>query len=203
MNKVPRERKIYDNYDLNDYFEDAKEWLIEEGNEDPSDSEIWAEVNFQDECNWSDAKYELTKFFKDKTVGFFGEVGLWHGTYKAGKIGEFWKLYYDATKDCDYVKIVDLNGKMFLKCSHHDGTNFFEIREITQKGEDYLENWECNGNDLRKEKYIHDQIYKRYSRNPNYMHKVFGCKARDYEPQTKETIRRQLNNCASSNYAGY
>ena len=204
MNKIPKERIIYNNYDLWETYtdEDIKEELIEQGydEEEIADDTIWERRNFFDECDWDDAKYELTQFFKGKTVGYFGEVGLWHGVYKAGKIGEFWKLFDDAIEDCWYWKFYDENGHLYLTCSHHDGTNHFEIKEITDDGYDYLTRWENNWGDKRTEQQVHNQIYKRYSRLPRFAEKVYGCKSREYEPQSKEGFKRMLNK-ARSNYA--
>lgn len=204
MNQIPKERIIYNNYDLWETYtdEDIKEELIEQGydEEDIADNTILERRYFLDECDWDDVKYELTQFFKDKTVGFFGEVGLWHGVYKAGKIGDFWSLFDDAIKDCAYIKIYDENGHMYLTCSHHDGTNHFEIKEITNKGCDYLEKWEYSWGDKRSEQAVHGQIYKRYSKLPRFAEKVYGLKSREYEPQSKEGFKRMLNK-ARSNYA--
>lgn len=204
MNKIPKERIIYNNYDLWETYtdEDIKEELLDQGydEEDITDNTIWERRYFLDECDWDDAKYELTQFFKDKTVGFFGEVGLWHGVYKAGKIGEFWSLFNDAITDCAYIKIYDENGHMYLTCSHHDGTNHFEIKEVTDEGCNYLERWEHSWDDKRSERAVHGQIYKRYSRLPRFAEKVYGYKSREYEPQSKEGFKRMLNK-ARSNYA--
>ena len=45
-------------------------------------------------------------------------------------------------KDCDYVKIWSDDGHLFIKASHHDGTHEFEIKLITDKGYNVLEEWE-------------------------------------------------------------
>ena len=207
MNKMVKERIIYDNYDLSEMYpdEDLKEQALECGwvddEEEITDNMLWKWRYEEDEIDWDAAKTELKNFFDGKTVGFFGAVGLWHGTYKAGKVGEFWKLFYEAIKDCPYFKITDENGRMYLTCSHHDGTNHFEIREVTDKGYEYLDRWEYNWSDKRSEAEVHNQIYKRYSKNPNFAHKVYGVKVREYEPMTKQTIIRQLNNEAKSFYS--
>ena len=128
-----------------------------------------------------------------------GEVGLWHGVYKAGKIGDFENLWYKAIKDCDYIKVYDENGHLYLTCSHHDGTCHFEIKEITPKGREYLDRWEW-GDDNRTEEYTHNQIYKRYSKLPRYAEKVMGCKAKEYIKPTKADLIDKLNNGAKSFY---
>ena len=207
MNKIVKEREIYNNYDLWKKYPDDElkemaleyDWVDEE--DEITDSMLMDWRYQEDETDWECEKEMLTDFFKGKTVGFFGEVGLWHGVYKAGKIGEFWNLFYDAIKDCDYIKLYDENGHFYLTCSHHDGTCHFEVKEITDEGRDYLERWEDNWGDKRSEQHVHNQIYKRYSKLPNYAHEVFGCPKRQYEPQSKERFRRMLNNQAKSFYS--
>lgn len=206
MNKIPKERVIYNNYDLwDDYPDDEIDTIARECEWVDEDEEITDKMRMEwryreDEANWDAEKEMLEDFFKGKTVGFFGEIGLWHGTYKCGNIGDFWKLYYEAVRDCDYIKIYDENGHLYLTCSHHDGTNHFEIKVLNDDAEDYYDRWSY-GNDNRKEYEVITQIYKRYSKIPRFMEKVYGCKAREYELITKGRLIDKLNNEARSNYA--
>ena len=205
-NKMPVTRIIFDNYDLYEQFpdEDLKQiaiecgWVDDENDITNEDLEKWRYE--ESENNWECEKEMLEDFFAGKKVIFLGKVGLWNGVYKAGKIGEFWKLFDDAITDCDYIKLYDENGHFYLTCSHHDGTNHFEIKVITKKGSDYLERWENNWNDKRSEGYCHTQIFNKYSKIPEFAHKVYGCKRREYEPITKGKLIDKLNNGARSNY---
>ena len=201
--KIAKERTIYDNYDLwEQYPDDEIDSVARDCGWIGEDKEITDEMRTQwryweDESNWEAEKEMLTDFFKEKTVGFFGEIGLWHGTYKAGDIGEFWDLYYKAIKDCDYIKIYDENGHMYITCSHHDGTNHFEIKILNDNAEDYYDRWSY-GNDNRKEHEVITQIYKKYSKIPRFAEKIYGCKAREYESITKGGLINKLNNGAMS-----
>ena len=199
--KIAKERIIFNNYDVSDAYENAKQFLIEEGNEEPTDNEIWDQVRFDEECNWEAEKDMLDDFFEGKTVGFFGEVGRWDGVYKGGRIGDFWDCYYKAISDCDYIKIYDENGHLYLTCSHHDGTCHFEIKIITEKGSDYLNNWEYSWSNHKTKEEIYTQIFNRYSRLPRFAEKVYGCKAREFEESTKEKLIKKLNNKAMSFYS--
>lgn len=176
-------RTIYNNYDLwEDYEKDVREILSENGNFKPSDKEIWEEIYFQDEINWEYEKENLDDFFKDKTWIIFGTVQRWNGMYPGGIIfTDFWKAWDKATVDCEYFHLYDVNGHFYIKCSHHDGTNLFEIKQLTEKGERYYENWEYKWNDSRSEKYVHKQIIEKYSTLPYYAHKVFGVPKKEYE----------------------
>ena len=206
MKMVPKARTIYDNYNLWKKYPDEElkeiaiefEWVTEE---DEITDEMLNDWRYQeDEVDWENEKENLTELFKGKTVGFFGDVGRWDGVYKAGKIGEFWDLFYKAIEDCAYIRIYDENGHMYLTCSHHDGTCHFEIKEITDKGTEYLDRWEY-GTDNRTEQYVHNQIFKRYSQVPRMSQKVYGCHAREYEPVSKGKLVDILNNQAKSFYS--
>lgn len=204
--KMPKERIIYDNYNPWETYTDEvlKEMAMDCGWVDSEDEitdaklEQWRYEEM--ETDWENEKEMLVDYFKDKIVGFFGEIGRWDGTYKAGNIGEFMDLFYKAMTDCDYFKFYDINGHLYLTCSHHDGTNCFEIKEVTRKGYQYLNRWEYSWDDKRTEEYIHNQIFNRYSKLPRFAQKVFGCKARETEEVTKGGLIDRLNNEARSNY---
>lgn len=92
-----------------------------------------------------------------------------------------WEEIYKAAKDCDYVYIYDENGHFYLRCYHHDGSKYYEIKKVTEKGIKYLENWEHNWNDKRTEENIHDRIMERYSTLPHFAHNVYGCPRVEYK----------------------
>ena len=130
----------------------------------------------QDTPEWEDVKEELTNFFDDGGTWILrGTNQCWNGTYGAGTIfTDFISMLATATKDCDYIHLYDQNGHFHLQCSHHDGTNHYEIKRLTDKGIAYLENWEENVSDTRSERYVHDQIIKHYSTLPHYARKMYG-----------------------------
>ena len=202
--KIAKERIIYDNYNLRETYPDdyLRETALECGwvDEEITEEMLYDWRYFEDEANWDAEKSMLADFFKGKTVGFFGDIGLWDGVFKAGKIGEFWDLFDEAIEDCAYFRLYDENGHFYLTCSHHDGTNHFEIKEITDKGEGYLERWEY-GSDNRSKQYVHNQIFKRYSKVPNYAHKVFGVTKREFKKAEKADLINKLNNQAKSFYS--
>ena len=198
MKKVAKERVIFDNYDLD---EETREFCEENFGEEYSEQQFYEAMNRVEEEMWGIAKEELEDFFKDiEHIGFFGEIGRWNGVYRGGKINiDFWKLFGGAVEDCMYIKIYDTNGHMHLTCSHHDGTCHFEIKEVTEKGWEYYNNW-VYGDDDRSEEYVMTQIFERYSKLPNFAHKVYGNKVREYVKATKETIINAINNQARSFY---
>lgn len=136
-----------------------------------------------DEDNWEAEKERLETFFEDgSTWLIMGNVGRWDGSKPAGStFSTFREMWYKATLDCDYVKIYDENGHLYLTCSHHDGTNCFEIKRLTERGAKYPENWEFGKYDFSL-KELHEKLNaKGYSALPNYAHQVFGCPKMEYE----------------------
>ena len=147
-----KERVIYDNYDFD-------------------------EMN---DVYWEDEREILNRFFDgSKQYLIRGYMGRWDGTHAAGHVfDDFDEMFYQAARDCDYWKIWDENGHLYFKCSHHDGTNLFEIKRLTQKGADFLEKWENNFGDFRTTKEAHGIIWNSnfFSGLPYYARAVYGCK---------------------------
>ena len=210
MKRLPKERTIYNNYSLWETYsdEDVIEMLIENGRietkDEATDNMIWEERYFLDSIDWEDEKERLENFFLNNGNKWmlFGSVGRWNGVFKAGMLFDtFDDFFYKATKDCYYIHFYDENGHLYLTCSHHDGTCCYEIKEITDKGIDYLERWEADWNDKRTEEYVHTQIFNRYSRLPRFAEKVYGCKRYEYQPITKSALIDKLNKQARSFYS--
>lgn len=181
--KNGKERIIYDNYNLwDDYNEFAKETLASNGIENPSENDIWEEINFQDSIYWEDCKETLRDFFDGDSKWLLqGHVELWHGTYGGGFVfTSFDQMWHKTTVDCEFFKLYDVNGHFYLKCSHHDGTNLYEIRKLTEKGIAYYERWEDSHYDKRSEKDVHNMLNKRYSTLPHFASKIYGCPRVEY-----------------------
>lgn len=194
-NRIAKTRTIYDNYSLWETYPDdeVKAMLMETGcyetEDEISDDAIWNKRYHQNEFDWECAEFDLKEFFRDNGNKWmlFGEVGRWDGVFKCGTLFDtFDDFFYEATKDCDYIRFYDENGHLYLTCSHHDGTCHYEIKEVTDKGIEYLENWEYNWDDKRTEEYVHTQIFNRYSRLPHFAHRVYGFKKVEYESKTNQ-----------------
>ena len=170
---------IFDNYDVDEQYtdEDIKEMAIEcewiDNADDVTDAMISEWKQEQMEIDWEEVKREIKNFFDGKTVMFCGSLGLWRGTYAGGKVGDFWELFNKVMEDCWYFKLEDIKGHLYLTCSHHDGTNRFEIKVLTDKGIQYFDNWNY-GTDERTEQDCHKQLFKRYSVLPRYARTIYG-----------------------------
>ena len=182
--KKPQERIMFTNYCSTERENDCREFLFSEyGNEKGwetknsiPDSEIYDELNFQEEIEWDDFKNEFSHFIDNSKTGFLlqGNVGTWQGAKKGGFTVTKFDDLYKCWDGCDYIEIFDKKGHLYIKCSHHDGTNFYELKEMTAKGADYENNadyWKKSTEE------IHNTIMNcnLYSKLPRYAEKVWGC----------------------------
>ena len=182
--KKPKQRIIYDNYDiLEKYEEEARYNLNERDIKDPSDDEIYNECWELNQWEWEEEEQRLEDVFNgsDKFLAV-GTCGRWDGNFAGGFIFSTLNELMSHFKDCDYKKIWDENGHFYMKGSHHDGTDSVEIKRLTDKGCSYYENWEY-GSDNRTERQVHEKLFNNshYSNLINYMHNAYGCKRREFE----------------------
>lgn len=180
-----KERIIYDNYDLDPLFEEQRE-IMRESNGDVSDDTVWACVYDISNEYFKDALAELKKFFDgiDEMGILFGNIGRWNGVssgFNTFRGEDFEDVFRDAITDCDYIKVWDENGHLYIECSHHDGTNCYEVKRLTERGKVYFENWNYAYDDKRTSRYVLDQLVRRYSVLPRYAEKVMGCKPIEWE----------------------
>lgn len=76
---------------------------------------------------------------------------------------------------------------MNLKCSHHDGTNCYEIKKVTQAGIDY---YKARDDECWRNEIIHERTFatNRLTGLPHFAHTVYGCKKVEYESQKNSRI---------------
>ena len=191
LKKSPKRRLIYSNFfgefNTEEY---AREWLFEEYCNDPElagvnwesvddipDEMVWKELSHQDEISWEDAQYELEKFFDPGYWILQGSFGLWWGRPRGGFIFDSFKEMAKAWNNCDYIRLYDENGHFYIDAAHHDGTNCYEVKRLTEKGREYIENHKWDPDEE-----VHDVVFNSniYSGLPHYAHKVWGCKEREW-----------------------
>lgn len=192
--KTPKERIIFSNYDvISTYREKALDYLRDcDGmTEDEismlTDDDIYNECFRMSEYAWEDAINELSAFLsEDETWVMSGKIGAWHGTIAGGitfgwlgTYKNFKTALFAAIEDCDYAEIKDCNGHLYLKCSHHDGTNFFEIKKVRPCAYHFLEEADEGRCSLRESE-LHVHLKKYYSTVPNFVHSVWGAPQFEY-----------------------
>ena len=176
---------IFSNWNFDEWENYAREFILEnradngDDNTEISDCELWDEIAFLQEIQWDDERAMMQNFFEGKTLIVCGTFGSWRGALPAGKVityDELWKCW----KDCDYIELYDEGGHFYIRAAHHDGTNHYEVKLLTEKGVEYYDNWENSYTDRRSEQEIHEVLFgnSHYTHIPHYAREVFGCKTR-------------------------
>jgi hypothetical protein len=153
-------------------YAEEEEWETED---DVPDERVYNEVYFQEECDWDNFKYDFNKFLKDSVYGFLlcGDVGTWRGSRAGGCYVNKFDDLYKFWEGCRDIKVYDERGHLYIKATHHDGTNYAELKELTCKGSNYAANhrWDSDQD-------VHETLWSSnfYTRLPHYAHKVWGCK---------------------------
>lgn len=162
-------RVFCDTYYSSEQEEAVREWLEEEYETEPTDDEVFNAISFENECDIDEAIGELDRVFESSNILVFGAIQRWNGSSTGFSVYDsFAEAFDELTEDCDCVKIWEEKGHLLLQCSHHDGTNMFEFKALTQKGIDYLQNWEYEFSSNRTNGFIKKQLVTRYSRLPKF-----------------------------------
>lgn len=121
--------------------------------------------------------YEFSRFiddYIDKTYSgpeflAMGTFGRWDGNYPSGgTINDAYDIF-DMVSECVDVTIYDKDGHLYIKGCHHDGNCFWELKQITTYGKDFL--WRHDYDD----RYItHKKMFNSnfYTKLPHFFKKV-------------------------------
>ena len=148
-------RKItfFDNYYDSDVYDEARKFLTDEQEEEPTEEQVYQYVADNEQFEWDNMLQELSPLLSSQVI-VSGSMGRWYGTrtgasveseYDLPKWSEGNLLRYilsEYGKDCDYFKISLEYGVICVRCSHHDGNNYFEIRNLSEKGRQAFSAWE-------------------------------------------------------------
>ena len=178
---------IFDNYhdsertDFDAYVEYVKENDPDRDyDEEPvTDKEVYSFMASDDEFGWESDVGALKKFMAPHKVLFIGTVGRWNGRFDGAKVGDFEKLLGDALSDCDYVRITDRRGRLFVEGDHHDGHVSFEVLILTDAGEQAHDDWEgwVRFNDYQAAEWFPRLAKSRhFSRLPHFAKLEWGCR---------------------------
>lgn len=175
-----KKRIIYTNdpYDFNE--EDMREsWLesAEANNWDipedgPSDDQIWQEWYNQNERDWDDIEGELKYHNERGSYLIIASLGLWNGRFDGGKIIDGYLT--EAIKACfeDFNRVYWQDKNLKVSAVHHDGTNYFIIKKLTDKGIKFYNNHYYDYDD----RILHQKLFKdaHYSHSVDFFAKLYG-----------------------------
>lgn len=169
-------KKIVWSYDTSNWdMEEAKENFFEvKGYETDDEYEL---REFMDEMNSEYLYDEQTniesheKWHGEKYYVVLADLGLWDGRQDGGRV---FKGLWNAISACfeDFNEIYQDGMLLKVKAIHHDGTNHFEIRELTQKGLEYYE----RNNGVKSDRHVHDRLFNNthFSNHVKLFNEIYG-----------------------------
>lgn len=172
-------RTLYSNYydwiDEEDLRMSILDCGIVDDEEDITDDMLIDERYHLEEIYWDDFSFELKHFFdKGNAWLLTGSIGRWDGNYRGGYIFNTFEEFCKCLEDCAYIKIVDNKGHFEVECSHHDGTNFYEVKRVSDFGCEWYDNhsWDMYEEELHTKMWNNNFM----TSLPHFARDVYGCK---------------------------
>ena len=159
--------------------EDLKMSILDCGiidNEDDITDDMLIDERYHlEELYWDDFSYELKHFFEKSNAWLLtGSIGRWDGNCRGGYIFNTFEEFCRCFEDCNYIEITDDAGHLEVKCSHHDGTNFYEVKRVSDFGCDWYDNhsWDMSEEELHTKMWNNNFM----TGLPHFARDVYGCK---------------------------
>lgn len=146
MKKTNNTTTLFDNTDNYDTIEQVKMDLsvceeYEHTNEEQLFNIACDLVADNEREEWREMLKTLNKQFRTKWI-VSANVGTWQGRRSGYKIFEDTEdMMRTLTEHCDYIKVWKENNNLFVRASHHDGTNNYQCKVLTGKGCDTYDSW--------------------------------------------------------------
>lgn len=183
MSKFKKESKkhiIYssDPYDFNEEemreswydLAEVNDWEIPE--DGPSDDELWQEWYDQNERDWDDIEGEVKWHDERGSYLIIASLGLWNGRFDGGKIIDGYLTR--AIRACfeDYNKVYWQDKNLKVEATHHDGTNYFIIKKLTDRGIEFYNNHYYDYDDRT----MHQKLFRdaHYSHSVDFFARIYG-----------------------------
>ena len=128
-------------------FDITKAWLFAdfaelegwESEDDVPDSVVYREMAESRQREWDDFKADMEYVLKTDTFLLTGTCGRWDGPAEGGKFILKFEDLADCIRHLDRIKVYDENGHFFISGYHHDGSDHYELRRLTNKGFEFAD----------------------------------------------------------------
>lgn len=143
--------------------------------DEATDDMIYDAMHELERMYWDDISYELKHFFDEGNAWLLtGSTGRWDGNYRGGYVFNTFEEFCKCLKDCDYIEITDNKGHLYVKGSHHDGTNHYEIKRVSDFGCEWYDNhsWDMYEEELHTKMWNNNFM----TSLPHFARDVYGCK---------------------------
>ena len=176
--KAKKVNEIWNSSTYNWDREEMKQEYEEIYGETPNEEELDRFIEDTNTVHLEDERYNVECYEKEhgtKTYVILADLGLWNGHAAGGKVI---KGLWNAISKCfeDYNHIYEYRRRLCVDAIHHDGTNHFQIKELTSKGLDYVENHQ-----YMSDRELHERLFKdsHYSHEVTMFKRMYGWKGGD------------------------
>lgn len=124
-----------------DLFDEIKAELEDESEDDIeiTDDRVWNKLYMLEDDYWANFESEYKAYFNTNDFVLLGDLGRWNGRYNVSKIiNGGWREFAEMVAQYDSLTITDEDGHLIIDVADHDGSSHFEIKELTQKGWEYI-----------------------------------------------------------------
>lgn len=163
--KKNRKVTLYSNEITEEKVEYARQCLRDENGEVPSDNDLLNFINADDDISWDVFETEYGGYFDSHNFVCKVSLGRWNGRFNSGKIlTSGWSDFVKIIGEYDNISIVDNNGHLEVVGRHHDGTDYFEIRELTRKGDEYANGYHYDKSEPEDAQAVWNNFHSRLPR---------------------------------------
>ncbi len=152
-------------------YQDCNE-LTDEEMDEVSEGTVEEWANELTSSYFDDLIDEVRHFDKNhNSFLVIGNLGLWNGRQEGGKVVHGLDNAIRMTME-DYNEIYEERGCLKVKAIHHDGTNYYSIYKLSEKGSEFFHN---KGPYLDRKELCETLSKPHYRRNVNFCKNVYGC----------------------------
>lgn len=174
-----KEYVFYDNNYDDERFEDMREFLFDahadeygwKSKADISDDFVWDAWYSHLQFEYDDFTTELDRYLSCGVFLIQGTCGRWNGPVPCGRFVRNYEDIRSGIEHLDYIKFYELNGHFYIEGCHHDGSDKYELKQLTDNGIALAErNWFAHDREL------HNKIMQsgNYSKLPRIAHAIYG-----------------------------
>ncbi len=141
---------LYNNYDYSENYDSAREWLFAtrqddfdwKTEDDVPEKMILDEMSFLEESEWAYFKSKCEELLSNGDCLLTGTCGRWNGSARGGKFIRSFHDLVSCIEHLDYLKIIDRNGHLIIEGCHHDGSDSYELKQLTRRGREYARQYD-------------------------------------------------------------
>lgn len=170
---------FFDNTDVCGLYDNMREFLFDayaqenawQTKNDIPEDYVWENVYSHLDDEYTDFTTELDRYLSCGVFIIQGVCGKWNGSVDCGRFVRNYEDIRSGIEHLDYIKFYDKCGHFYIEGSHHDGSDKYELKQLTDKGIALAErNWFAHSREL------HNKLMQNssYSKLPYIARTIYG-----------------------------